>query len=169
MFRLLSVHPGSDFDVSVAAAIAGVTVVQARRLLERLVADHLVGSASPGRYQLHDLLRAYAAELCDDDEAAALRMTEWCVHTLEHAVTHENRRVVLPVGALVSAVVPQEFSSRFDAVAWVRQEWDNLRDVCHAAIGRGWKGLALRVPMYLGPYRGSTLRGWVRRLRCSTR
>ncbi|NUT48547.1 MAG: transcriptional regulator, SARP family protein, partial [Saccharothrix sp.] len=38
MFRLLSVHPGRDFDVSAAAALAGVSVVRARRLVERLVA-----------------------------------------------------------------------------------------------------------------------------------
>ncbi|MFS8101556.1 winged helix-turn-helix domain-containing protein [Lentzea alba] len=92
MFRLLSVHPGPDFDVSAAAALAGVSVAQARRLLERLVADHLVQSRSPGRYDFHDLLRAYAVELCGDDEAAALRLTEWYVHTLENATSLDGSK-----------------------------------------------------------------------------
>ncbi|GAB2852808.1 BTAD domain-containing putative transcriptional regulator [Lentzea nigeriaca] len=152
MFRLLSVHPGQDFDVSAAAALAGVSVAQARRLLERLVADALVQSRSPGRYFLHDLLRAYATELCGDDEAAALRMTEWYVHTLENAALVENPTALVRADEVTSGVVPQEFSARFDAMVWVRQEWGNLRAVMHAAVARGWERLALLIPTHLERY-----------------
>ncbi len=152
MFRLLSVHPGPDFDVSAAAALAGVPVAQARRLLERLVADHLVQSRSPGRYDLHDLLGAYSAELCGDDEAAALRMTEWYVHTLENAALRESARALVRAGEITSGVIPQEFASRFDAMVWVRQEWSNLRAVLHMAIARGWTRLALMIPTHLERY-----------------
>ncbi|HEX7302656.1 AfsR/SARP family transcriptional regulator [Lentzea sp.] len=149
MFRLLSVHPGPDFDVAAAAALAGVPVAAARRLVERLVADHLVQSRTPGRYDLHDLLRAYAAELCGDDEAAALRMTEWYVHTLENAAVVENPLALVRADEVVSGVVPQDFSTRFDAMSWVRQEWDNLRSVLHVAAARGWERLALLIPTHL--------------------
>lgn len=152
MFRLLSVHPGPEFDVSAAAALAGVSVAQARRLLERLVADALVQTRSLGRYCLHDLLRAYAAELCGDDEAAALRMTEWYVHTLEQAVLRKGVQEMVKAGDITSGVTPQLFASRFDALAWCREEWDNLVAVMHAALSRGWSDLAQYIPAHLCTY-----------------
>ncbi|MGW6931290.1 BTAD domain-containing putative transcriptional regulator [Lentzea sp. NPDC054927] len=149
MFRLLSVHPGADLDVGAAAALAGVTVAQARRLLERLVADHLVQTRSPGRYDLHDLLRAYATELCGDDETAELRLTEWYVHTLEKAVQLHGYDQAMSAGEVSTGVVPQEFSTRFEALAWCHGEWANLRAVMDMAIVRGWDLLAQMIPVHL--------------------
>ncbi|NGY58633.1 tetratricopeptide repeat protein [Lentzea sp. NEAU-D13] len=152
MFRLLSIHPGPDFDVSAAAALASVSVAQARRLVERLVADHLVQSRTPGRYDLHDLLRAYAAELCGDDEAAAFRLTEWYVHTLENATNFQTTMVLIQAGEVTSGVVPQEFSSWFDTLVWRRQEWANLKAVMFAALARGWHRHAQLFPLHLFKY-----------------
>ena len=152
MFRLLSVHPGPDFDVSAAAALAGVSVAQGRRLLERLVADHLVQSRSLGRYYLHDLLRAYSAELCGDDEEAALRLTEWYVHTLENATVFGGAQVTQRIGAVESGIVPQQFSSWTDTLVWRREEWANLSAVMYAAIERGWQRHAYFIPTHLNAY-----------------
>ncbi len=153
MFRLLSVHPGENFDVGAAAALAGVQVAEARRLLERLVADHLVQSRSPGRYDLHDLLRTYSSELCGDDEAAALRLTEWYVHTQVNASgLLKGTKQLVHAGEIASGVVPQEFSSGFEAMSWIRNEWYNLKAVTHAAIARGWTRLAMLVPAHLSRY-----------------
>lgn len=153
MFRLLSVHPGADFDLGAAAAIVGVNLARAHRMLERLVADHLVQSSSPGRYVLHDLLRAYAAELCGNDEGAAYRMTEWYVHTLANASKPRNgKEPPVSVGAITSGIKPQEFATWFDTLAWRRQEWDNLRAVMFAAITRGWQRQALLIPLFLHGY-----------------
>ncbi|PWK90019.1 DNA-binding SARP family transcriptional activator [Lentzea atacamensis] len=152
MFRLLSVHPGADFDISAAAALVGVSVAHARRLLERLVADHLVQSRTPGRYDLHDLLRAYSAELCGDDEEAALRLTEWYVHTLENATSQDPAQIMVHAGEVTSSVVPQGFSSWSDALRWRRQEWANLKAIAFAAIARGWQRQALLIPVHLHSY-----------------
>ncbi|GHH37794.1 AfsR/SARP family transcriptional regulator [Lentzea cavernae] len=152
MFRLLSVHPGVDFDVNAAASLAGVTAAQARRLLERLVADHLVQSRTPGRYDLHDLLRAYSAELCGDDEEAALRLTEWYVHTLENATSRDSARIVLRADPVASGVAPQTFSSWHDTQRWRRQEWTNLKAVAFAALSRGWERHAVQIPVHLLSY-----------------
>ncbi|WP_330272360.1 tetratricopeptide repeat protein [Lentzea sp. NBC_00516] len=149
MFRLLSVHPGPDFDAGAAAALAGVSVAQARRLLERLVADHLVQSRTPGRYELHDLLRVYSAELCGGEEEAALRLTEWYVHTLENATSLDSHKIVLRADAVTSGVMPQEFSSWFVAQRWRREEWANLKAVAFAAIARGLHRHALLIPVHL--------------------
>ncbi|GHH37790.1 AfsR/SARP family transcriptional regulator [Lentzea cavernae] len=152
MFRLLSVHPGADFDVSAAAALAGRSVSETHVLLERLVADGLVQTRWLGRYCLHDLLRAYAAELCGDDEAAALRLTEWYVHTLENATASQCGELRMRAGEVVSGVVPQEFSSSSDALSWRRQEWDNLKSLLFAALARDWQRPARLIAVHLHDY-----------------
>jgi hypothetical protein len=67
MFRLLGLHRGPHIDAGAAAASAGLPVPAARVLLDRLAAVHLVQSLGRDRYELHDLLREYAAELVSDD------------------------------------------------------------------------------------------------------
>ena len=149
LFRLLSVHPGADYDVSAVAALADRSVSETRVLLERLAADGLVQTRWLGRYCVHDLLRAYAAELCGDDEAAALRLTEWYVHTLQNATIFQGVMRNVEPSEIRSGVVPQEFSSWSDTLVWRRQEWANLRAVLQAALGRGWVRLAQLVAEYL--------------------
>jgi DNA-binding SARP family transcriptional activator/Tfp pilus assembly protein PilF len=61
-FRLLGLHPGSNFDAHATAALTGTTPAKARQLLDTLARASLVQPAGPGRYQMHDLLRAYAGE-----------------------------------------------------------------------------------------------------------
>jgi len=75
LFRLLGVHPGADLDVSAAAALADSDVWTADGLLAELARGHLVERTGRGRFGMHDLLRAYAAELVarHPDEAAAVR------------------------------------------------------------------------------------------------
>ncbi|MER5748658.1 NB-ARC domain-containing protein [Streptomyces sp. NPDC002088] len=62
LFRLLALHPGPDFSVPAAAALAGLPVRRVRPLLAELSGVHLVNESAPGRYAFHDLLRAHAAE-----------------------------------------------------------------------------------------------------------
>lgn len=152
LFRLLSVHPGADYDVSAVAALADRSVSETRVLLERLAADGLVQTRWLGRYCVHDLLRAYAAELCGDDEAAALRVTEWYLHTLQNATVDNGAKTVVLADPVTSGVVPQEFSSWFETLMWRRQEWDNLKAVMTAAIRRGWERPALLITMHLFNY-----------------
>ena len=73
LFRLLGLFPGADLDVSAVAALAGVDPADAARLLELLGRMHLVESTGPGRHGMHDLLRAYAADVVGREETAAGR------------------------------------------------------------------------------------------------
>jgi tetratricopeptide (TPR) repeat protein len=59
-FRLLSLHPGPEFDAYAIAALAGISLRDAQRDLDRLARAHLVRPAGRGRHSMHDLLRAYA-------------------------------------------------------------------------------------------------------------
>ncbi|MET8163572.1 BTAD domain-containing putative transcriptional regulator [Streptomyces sp. NPDC005329] len=62
LFRLLPRHEGPDITPAGAAALAGLPVRRARLLLGVLADAHLLTEPAPGRYTLHDLLRAFATE-----------------------------------------------------------------------------------------------------------
>ncbi len=69
-FRLLGMHPGPDFDAFAAATLTGTTLEQARQVLDQLARAHLIHPTSPGRYGMHDLLRAYASHLTGTEESS---------------------------------------------------------------------------------------------------
>ncbi|MFF1815875.1 BTAD domain-containing putative transcriptional regulator [Kribbella sp. NPDC058245] len=69
LFACLGLFPGKDFDANAAAALAGIDVPVAEGLLESLVDASLLLAPQPGRYEFHDLLRGYAAEVADDADA----------------------------------------------------------------------------------------------------
>jgi tetratricopeptide (TPR) repeat protein len=66
-FALLSLHPGPDLDAYAAAALADISLQQARQILDQLARSHLIHSTTPGRYGMHDLLRAYASRLVTEN------------------------------------------------------------------------------------------------------
>ncbi|MGH3758138.1 tetratricopeptide repeat protein [Actinophytocola sp.] len=80
LFRLCGLHPGHDVDVYALTALLGAdTPRTTRRLLTTLTRAHLIERTGTHqeRYQQHDLLWGYAAELAestdgDDSRAAAL-------------------------------------------------------------------------------------------------
>ncbi|GAB3944826.1 BTAD domain-containing putative transcriptional regulator [Kribbella albertanoniae] len=76
MFACLGLFPGKDFDANAAAALAGIDVPAAEVLLESLVDASLLLGPRPGRYEFHDLLRGYAAEVADDAKAVG-RLVEY--------------------------------------------------------------------------------------------
>jgi DNA-binding SARP family transcriptional activator len=77
-FRLMGLHPATDCDPGAVAALTGTTARQAGRMLDVLARAHLAQLAAPGRYGMHDLLRAYAAEQAaavDSPQARRLALT----------------------------------------------------------------------------------------------
>jgi tetratricopeptide (TPR) repeat protein len=91
VFRLLGLHPGADIGRSVAASLAGLPPPAVEPLLAELTDAHLLAEHGRGRYALHDLLRAYAAELAEATEtavqrrAALHRLLDHYVHTAARA------------------------------------------------------------------------------------
>jgi DNA-binding SARP family transcriptional activator/DNA-binding XRE family transcriptional regulator len=65
IFRLLGPHPDPDITIPAAASLAGTAPGQAHRHLAELARAHLVSEHAPGRYTMHDLVRAYAADLAE--------------------------------------------------------------------------------------------------------
>ena len=69
VFWLAGLHPGPDVDAYEVAALAGITAERAGEALDFLARVHLMHTVIPGRYGMHDLLRAYAREAAAGHDA----------------------------------------------------------------------------------------------------
>ncbi|PSK62217.1 Regulatory protein AfsR [Micromonospora sp. MH33] len=72
LFRLLPLHPTGELSTETAAALGGLPLRVARGLLAELGAQLLV-QPGDGRWRMHDLLRAYAADLGEEHDDPAQR------------------------------------------------------------------------------------------------
>ena len=156
MFRLLSLHPGPDVSIPAAAALAGVTSPQGRRLLESLTGVHLLEETDSGRYRFHDLLRLYSAERAhteqtdQDRSAATIRMLTWYLHTADAAdrILAPNRRH-LQLEPPEPACRPLAFTSYSRALAWCDAEHANLAAATVLAADAGQHAMAWGIPAAL--------------------
>ncbi|AUI63640.1 hypothetical protein BKN51_39445 [Amycolatopsis sp. BJA-103] len=152
VFRLLGLHPGTEFGFAAAAALTGLSHPEAKRLLQRLLQAHLIESAGKGRYRMHDLLRAYAAELveADEDEAAIRRLLDHYLHTACSAGLQMNPhrpQISLPTATADSAA--RSFVDYRDALCWFEAEHPALLDVAVYAAVHGWHTHAWQIPWTL--------------------
>jgi DNA-binding SARP family transcriptional activator len=136
MFRLWGLHPGRALSVDAAAALAAVEREEARRLIDVLVRAHVAEELLPGRYQLHDLLRVYAAELAGEDRAALTRLFDHYVAAAAlamdlHVPQERHLRPAAPPSRFPGwrPANPQE---------WLETERHNLLAVAAHATRNGW-------------------------------
>jgi tetratricopeptide (TPR) repeat protein len=131
LFRRVGVLPGPELDAYAAAALLGSDPSSAGRLLERLAAHSLLIGAAPGRYRLHDLIRAHAQTLvvrldrASDREAALGRLLHYYAHTAQSA-SISIARVPRPGPdgpAPAHAPAPRDPDA---ARAWLRTEYPDL-------------------------------------------
>lgn len=163
VFRLLGTDPGLDATVESAAALAGVTVDAADEALELLQDEHLVQQQRPGRYELHDLVRAFAAETCrsvdgpEERHAAVTRCLDWYLHSVYAATDLVNRNryrngdLPRPTG-LPAALPVAEPADDEEARAWLAAERANLSGATRCAAAHGWPGHAWRITQALWSY-----------------
>ncbi len=131
-FALLGLHPGVDIDGPAAAALLDVPVGEARRLLDVLGRAHLVDARSLARFGMHDLLRAYAAEMgaqLSEPQRHAAR-----TRLFEHYL------------ATASKIVDSS-----DSRGWIDSERANLIAVAGAAAS-GWPALTIGLAVTLTRY-----------------
>lgn len=142
LFRLLGGSPGPDASVDAIASVAGQTPAEVRPLLNELTDAGLVTEHDLGRYTMHDLLRAYAAELADahdrgERRAALHRTLDHYLHTAHAAallVDHLRDPILLGTPEPGTSVRPPRDRER--ALTWFSTEYTGLL----AAIERAGEG-----------------------------
>ena len=129
LFRLLALPPGPDAAPATVASLAGVPVGDARAGLDELVHASLAREPSPGRYLLHDLVRAYAAERSQHTDpeperrAALARMLDHYTRTARAAVQLLDPQWELePDPATVDDAGPVDIDGAEAARAWLAVE-----------------------------------------------
>jgi DNA-binding SARP family transcriptional activator/tetratricopeptide (TPR) repeat protein len=130
LFRLLGLHPGPDLSAPAAASLAGLSRARARSLLAELAHAHLVVEHQPGRYAMHDLIRAYAAEQAHDHESepdqqhAIGRMLDHylhCAYVANRLINPSRANAPAPAPAR-AGVTPEEFEDANGAEVWFAAE-----------------------------------------------
>lgn len=145
LFRLLGLHPGPDVGRGAAASLLGVPVPEARRALTELTDGHLLTEHAPGRFTLHDLLRAYACELTAatdtdaDRDPAVRRLLDHYVHTAHAAALllspHRHPIDLAPPAPGTTPTPPHTYD---EALTWFHTEQALLRTAVTDAARAGY-------------------------------
>ncbi|MEU6201509.1 BTAD domain-containing putative transcriptional regulator [Streptomyces sp. NPDC047061] len=156
LFHLLGLHTGPDISTPAAAALAGLPAREAHAVLGELTRAHLLTEHLPGRYTLHELLRAFAAEGAHSDltprerDHAVHRLLAWYLHTADatgpHLTPHRRRVALEP---LPPDCRPLAFTARDQALDWCETERGNLVAAVRHAAAAGHPGIAWRLPAAL--------------------
>lgn len=159
MFRRLALHPGQRFSAGAAATLGGVSMVRARRLLEKLTSVHLLEGTADDRYEFHDLIRVYAADRSteSDDQAeldaAALRLANWYLH---NAVAAGQALAPFRLNPLEPPSAPgvdtQPFADATTALKWCDTEAENYTSILKMATERGFHEVAWKTAVALFDY-----------------
>jgi DNA-binding SARP family transcriptional activator/tetratricopeptide (TPR) repeat protein len=156
LWRLLGLIPGPDLDAYAAAALAEADPAHAAGLLEDLVDHNLLAACAPGRYRLHDLLRAHARTLAAADpalerEAAVDRLLHYYAHTAQSPSVPIARYPRPAPGGPAPARTPALPGPKA-ARTWLRTEQPSLEAALTHARTHGLDGHALALAaLPLGP------------------
>jgi tetratricopeptide (TPR) repeat protein len=156
MFRVLGLYPGSDISLATAAAIAGMSARAARRALDILLGAFLIETPRPGRYQLHDLLKAYALDqsrMLDselDRRETLDRLLRRYIQTASNAclLLSPGDRFVVEVEPAEGSDLPP-FRDPHEAYEWFESERQNLVASARSAMNSGLYRRAWELAMVL--------------------
>ena len=158
-FRLIGLHPGPDFDPYALAALADTSHDEAEHIVDLLARAHLIQSFRPGRYGMHDLLRAYATYLADAEDSEAQQragLTRLFDHYLATAAAamdtlvpaERHRRPRIPTPATPTPPMPDRAAAR----AWLDTERVTLTAVSAYTAAPGWPGYTTQLSTTLYRY-----------------
>jgi tetratricopeptide (TPR) repeat protein len=159
MFRVLGQHPGPDLSRAAAASLLGADLGRAGRALAELTRVHMATAQPGGRFELHDLLRAYATEqatLVDpaaQRDRAAVRMVDHYLHTAYAAARlFQAGRTPLQLVPPQPGVTAETLADRPAALAWLGRERPALLAVIDRAAAMGLDHHVWQLVWALAPY-----------------
>ncbi|SEG79912.1 Cdc6-related protein, AAA superfamily ATPase [Nonomuraea solani] len=134
LYRLLSLTPGDRFGGDATAALAGISRMEARRLLGELTDANLLTDTADGRYRFHHaLVRLHASQLVEAEdqrearELAVGRLLSWYLATTSCAERRlRPHRTRLPRDAEPPPAEVTDFGGPEDALMWLESERANL-------------------------------------------
>ncbi|MET7418257.1 BTAD domain-containing putative transcriptional regulator [Dactylosporangium sp. NPDC005555] len=145
LLRRVSLAPGTDLGADAIASLAGVPAAAARAPLSELLHANLVFEDAPGRFCLHDLLRAYAAEQAAVHDAApgyrlaVHRLLDHYLHTADAAARLlDPSRAPQRLGDPQPGTVVPRHAGRDEALAWFDTERGPLLAAVHLAADAGF-------------------------------
>jgi tetratricopeptide (TPR) repeat protein len=156
LFRRLGLHPGPSFDAFAATCLVDASTEQVLRSLSELVGANLVIRSASNRYELHDLLHSYAAELIQNDDPidsddACRRLIEYYLGAADGADNaldpQRDRRI-----HLVDTTPLRTFGSVDDALAWFKMEHQVLLAVIQMTRRPGLESYAWQLAWTMGTY-----------------
>ncbi|MDT4988446.1 MAG: hypothetical protein QOI74_2540 [Micromonosporaceae bacterium] len=159
LFRLLGLVAGADIGTSAVASLAGLPVASVRPLLAELVRAHLVNEHTPGRFAVHDLLRAYAADLARSTDAAEnrysaiQRVLDYYLHTAYAAavVLDAHRDTVAPEPAR-PGVTPLRPADPDEAWEWFASESPVALAAVRQAAAQGYDPYCWQLAWHLAVF-----------------
>jgi tetratricopeptide (TPR) repeat protein len=139
LLRLLALHPGHDIDAGAAASLAGADPGTATTLLDILLGAHLIERSPNRRYQMHDLLRAYATERVLAEDSAGDRRAA-LTRLFDHYVTAATAATTAlgQAGHRQPGLAGAPATGEASALAWLDAERANLIAVAGHAAEHGW-------------------------------
>jgi tetratricopeptide (TPR) repeat protein len=159
VFALLATMPGPDIGLPAAASLVGLPLPQTRAVLRTLVEASLLHRGSHGRHAMHDLIRAYATHIAQQNlhdqtrEAALRRVCDFYTHT---AYTADRllkpHRPPLKLDPPVPGARPQPLLDDAAALAWFETEHSQLLAAQHTASSHGWYSLVWQLAWSLDTF-----------------
>jgi NB-ARC domain-containing protein len=159
LLRRIALHPGPDLDAYAAAALAGDDLSSTEANLRHLGRDHLLQQANPGRYTLHDLVRAYATDRGGDEDpppdrrTALTRLFDYYLATTAAAMNtlypaEAHRRPGMPQPANAAPILTDPDIAR----AWLDTERPTLVALTAQTPTTGWTARITRLSSTLFRY-----------------
>ncbi|GAA2973770.1 BTAD domain-containing putative transcriptional regulator [Actinokineospora diospyrosa] len=160
LFRLLGLHPGSEFSVSAAQSCWGRDEAETRECLATLVGAHLLERTdSLDRFRFHDLIGECANNLAHTDEPTELRHTATrrvlafylASATAAHHTLYPDSDAGPPFD-LPAQVSPLTYADEDAARTWFATEHSTLMATITTAANTGNHDLAWRLPHAVSTY-----------------
>lgn len=151
LFGLLGLHPGAEFGVGPAAALAGRDPRATGRMLDALTDVHLLEEVALRRYRFHDLVHSYAEDRARvergpaENEAAVHRVLDWyarAVVTASRVATPYRKHTSTPVEAPLGL---PDFAAPRAAVRWLEEGLPTFASVTRKAAAMGAGAVAFTI------------------------
>ncbi|HZM80498.1 MAG TPA: tetratricopeptide repeat protein, partial [Candidatus Limnocylindrales bacterium] len=132
LLRLLAIHPGRGIDSYAAAALAGIELSQAADDLAGLTGESLLARRASDRFEMHDLVRLFAADRAGDVDAPAARagaltnLFDYYRYVTYRAGRLHEPHYVRAMELPEPATALPHLADRPAAVAWLEAERPNL-------------------------------------------